>query len=417
MAIIAREWSKPVAGQTSIEIWQNKIRHLRQFLRGWARNESGIYKKEKERLIQLIDSLDIKAEGTLLDVNEQAMKSEAEQSLRVLMREEELKWALRAKTLKVVHGDNNTQFFHMIANGKHRKKKIIQLEQDEGTIVGHENLKLYISNYYKQLFGPPEESTVSMNETDIGDIPHLMTEENEILNTPFTEKEELDAISQMKPNKAPGPDGFPAEFYKKCWHIIKDDLMPMFHDFFNGHLELFHINFGTITLLPKKEGAIRIEQFRPICLLNVSFKIFTKVGTNRLTQIAHSVVQESQTAFMPGRHILEGVVVLHETIHEIHLKKLDGVIFKVDFEKAYDKVKWTFLQQAMRMKGFSEAWRSQVDSLFQKGSVGIKVNDDIGHYFQTRKGLRQGDSMSPLLFNIVADMLTVLIRRAIRRMA
>ena len=138
--------------------------------------------------------------------------------------------------------------------------------------------------------------------------------------------------------------------------------MPMFHDFFNGHLELFHLNFGMVTLLPKKEEAVRIEQFRPICLLNVSFKIFTKVSTNRLTQIAHFVVQPSQTAFMPGRHILEGVVVLHETLHEIHSKKLDGVIFKVDFEKAYDKVKWPFLQQAMHMKGFSEAWRNQVGS-------------------------------------------------------
>uniref|UniRef100_A0A453N2N1 Reverse transcriptase domain-containing protein n=1 Tax=Aegilops tauschii subsp. strangulata TaxID=200361 RepID=A0A453N2N1_AEGTS len=185
----------------------------------------------------------------------------------------------------------------------------------------------------------------------------------------------------MKPNKAPGPDGFPAEFYKKCWHIVKDDHMPMFHDFFNGHLQLFHLNFGMITLLPKKEEAIRMEQFRPICLLSVSFKIFTKVATNRLTWIAHSVVQPSQTIFMPRRHILEGVVILHETLHEIHSKKLDGVIIKMDFEKAYDKVKWPFLQQAMRMKGFNGALRNQVDSFVQKGSVGIKVNDDIGHYF------------------------------------
>lgn len=69
--------------------------------------------------------------------------------------------------------------------------------------------------------------------------------------------------------------------------------MSMFHDLFNGQLHLFHLNFGSITLLPKKEGAIQIEQFRPICLLNVSFKIFTKVATNRLAHIAHSVVQET----------------------------------------------------------------------------------------------------------------------------
>lgn len=73
----------------------------------------------------------------------------------------------------------------------------------------------------------------------------------------------------MKNNKAPRPDGFPTEFYKRCWHIIKGDLLPMFQDLFNGQLQLFHLNFGTITLLPKKEGAVRIEQFRHLfaCLM------------------------------------------------------------------------------------------------------------------------------------------------------
>ena len=201
-----------------------------------------------------------------------------------------MKWALRAKVRKIVQGEDNTQFFHMIANGKHRKKRIFQLEQNEGTIVGQENLKVYITNYYKQLFGPPEENFVSLDESRVEDVPQLETDENEILTAPFTEKEVFEAIAQMENNKAPGPDGFPAEFYKKCWHFIKGDLMPMFHEFFNGRLHLFKLNSGMITLLPKKTEAFRTEQFRPICLLNVSFKIFTKVGTNRHTQIAHSVV-------------------------------------------------------------------------------------------------------------------------------
>ena len=166
-------------------------------LRGWARNESGIYKQEKERLTQLIDALDLKAELNKFNVAEHSLKSEAEQRIRALLREEEIKWALHGKVLKVVQGDDNTQFFHMIANGKHRKKKILQLEQDKGTIVGHENLKAYISNYYKQLYKPPEASMVSLNESVIGDIPQLRSEENDILSAPFTEKEVLDAISQM----------------------------------------------------------------------------------------------------------------------------------------------------------------------------------------------------------------------------
>ena len=231
---------------------QNQIRHLRSFLRGWAKHLSGIYKVEKERLLSLIQALDIKAESMILQSTELQIKLEAEMRLKELLREEELKWALRDKVRRVVQGDANTQFFHLIANGKHRKKRIFQLEQDEGTIVGQDNLKLYITEYYKQLFGPPEDSCVSLNESRIEDVPQLTANDNDILVAPFSEKEVFDAIMQMKNNKAPGPDGFPAEFYKKCWHIIKGDLLPMFHYLFSGQLQLFHLNFGTITLLPKK---------------------------------------------------------------------------------------------------------------------------------------------------------------------
>src|SRR6266498_1861909 len=91
---------------------------------------------------------------------------------------------------------------------------------------------------------------------------------------------------------------------------------------------------------------------------------------------------------------------------------MDGVLFKIDFEKVYDKVKWSFLQQTLRMKGFAQPWCDLITQFVQGGSVGIKVNNDIDHYFQTRKGLRQGDPLSPNLFNIVADMLAILIARA-----
>jgi hypothetical protein len=91
---------------------------------------------------------------------------------------------------------------------------------------------------------------------------------------------------------------------------------------------------------------------------------------------------------------------------------LNGVILKIDFEKAYDKVKWSFLQQTLRMKGFSPKWRALIHSSMSGGSLAIKVNDDIGQYFQTKKGLRLGDPLSPILFNIMADMLAIMIERA-----
>jgi hypothetical protein len=87
---------------------------------------------------------------------------------------------------------------------------------------------------------------------------------------------------------------------------------------------MFYLNFGTVILLPHKENSIQIQQYRPVCLLNVNFKKITKVGTNRVAQVAHPIVRPTQSAFMPDRHILEGVVVLQETIHELHRKKWMG---------------------------------------------------------------------------------------------
>jgi hypothetical protein len=102
-----------------------------------------------------------------------------------------------------------------------------------------------------------------------------------------------------------------------------------FFDFpHTGELELFLLNFGELTLLPKVLGAERIQQCRHICLLSVIFKIFTKVAMLRLNSVADHVVRPSQTTFMQGRNIFNGVVILHETVHELHRKKLQWNHFK-----------------------------------------------------------------------------------------
>jgi hypothetical protein len=90
---------------------------------------------------------------------------------------------------------------------------------------------------------------------------------------------------------------FPIEFYQTFWEVIKNDLMALFDDFHKGELPLYRLNFGTIILLPKCREASKIQQYRPIYLLNVSFKIFTKVATNRLTWIAQKVISPTQTTF------------------------------------------------------------------------------------------------------------------------
>ena len=161
----------------------------------------------------------------------------------------------------------------------------------------------------------------------------MTDDDKEKLIAKFSYNEIREAIFRMEHNKTPGPDGFPAEFYQAFWDLIKDDLMAMFVDFHNGTLPLYSFNFGIITLLPKKDNTVQIQHYRPICLLNVSFKIFTKVAANRLMQVADKAIRPTQSAFMPGRYILEGVVILYETLHELHKIKMNGVILKLVSKK------------------------------------------------------------------------------------
>jgi hypothetical protein len=106
---------------------------------------------------------------------------------------------------------------------------------------------------------------------------------------------------------------------------------------------------------------------------------------------------------------------MHEMLNEIHKTRGSGVLFKIDFEKAFDKVKWSFLLQVLEMKGFPNIWNDMVMKVVKGGRVAIKVNDKNGPYFSTYQGLRQGDPLSLILFDLIADVLTIMIKHAIEQ--
>lgn len=133
---------------------------------------------------------------------------------------------------------------------------------------------------------------------------------------------------------------------------------------------------------------------------------------NRLDNVINYIIARNQTAFLKNRFIMEGIVILHEVWNTSHKKKQSGILFKVDFEKAYDKVDWTFVYRMLIAKGFPTLWCDWIMKVVRGGKVAVRVNDELGPYFNTHEGLRQGDPLSPLLFNLAAEALTVLIQRA-----
>src|SRR3954462_2214519 len=176
----------PVPGNNPIRRWNAKIRNLRKYLRGWSRQPTGILKKEKVRLCTIIDELDRAAETRVLTQQKIELKSQSNAEVARMLWEEELRWYQRSKSNFILKGDANTKYFQNVSNGRHRKKSIHSLNQDEGMIEGQEQLKAYITSYYKRLFGAPAEDIFSMDETQTEDITHVSNEENTFLNSPFT---------------------------------------------------------------------------------------------------------------------------------------------------------------------------------------------------------------------------------------
>jgi len=168
----------------------------------------------------------------------------------------------------LLKGDNNTSYFHKIANGRRRKNTVVSLEKDGEIIQGDENLLNHATDYYTNLFGPEEDHNIHIDQSLWDEVDKVLDEDNEKLCKPFSEQKIKDALFQTERNKAAGPDKIPIEFYQACWDIIKNDIIQLFDDFHRGRVDISRINYGVITLLPKVSDAVRIQQFRPICLLN-----------------------------------------------------------------------------------------------------------------------------------------------------
>ena len=254
------------------------------------------------------------------------------------------------------HGDKNTKFFHSKASQR-RRWNFIQGIRDEGDnwVEAQEDIARVAISYFGNLFSA---GVCDRIEECLQAIPCKVTEEmRQSLSREVSADEIREALFQMGPTKAPGPDGMNALFYQKFWHIVGDNVVHVVLDFLQSGVMVSEINHTNIVLIPKVKSPEKLSDFRPISLCNVIYKIISKVIANRLKQVLPQIISPTQSAFVPGRLITDNVLLAYETLHTMHGRKKgkkDSLALKLDIRKAYDRVEWDFLRGIMLKLGFPE---------------------------------------------------------------
>jgi hypothetical protein len=246
------------------------------------------------------------------------------------------------------------------------------------------------------------------------DFQQLSLEDNLHLIAPFTVDEIKEAVWSCDGNKSPGPDGFNLNFFKSCWNVLEKDIVDFMNEFHTNSKLPKAITSSFLTLIPKKDMPQSLNDFRPISLIGSLYKILAKVLAARLKEVIGKLIDPVQSAFAPGRNILDGVLIVNEILDLAKRRKDSCLLLKVDFEKAYDTVNWSFLKYMLGRMGFDRKWIDWMMTCVCSNSISVLVNGSPTEEFVAQRGLRQGDPLAPFLFLIVAEGLAGLMRSAVR---
>jgi len=231
----------------------------------------------------------------------------------------------------------------------------------------------------------------------------------------FHEDEIRAAVWDCGSEKSIGPDGLNFKFIKQFWKQLKPDISRFLDEFYANGIFPRGSNASFIALIPKVKDPQNLNEYRPISLIGCVYKIVPKLLANTLKKVMPEIIDARQSAFIGGRHLLHSVLIAIEAVEEAKRRHKPCLVFKVDYERAYNSVSWGFLSYMLRRLGFCPKWICWIEGCLSSASVSVLVNGSPTNKFIPQRGLRQGDHLTPLLFNIVSEGLTGLMREALIR--
>uniref|UniRef100_A0A803QGH1 Reverse transcriptase domain-containing protein n=1 Tax=Cannabis sativa TaxID=3483 RepID=A0A803QGH1_CANSA len=310
-------------------------------------------------------------------------------------------------------GDENLALFHSSIRERRHHNNILSIADATGT--GHEDLegitKAFLA-FYQELLGSKMVNRMHVNINLIRKGACVTEQHSHILTTAYTMEELKDAVFGIPAVKAPGPDGYNSSFYHDNWELVKQDIFEAITSFLHsGHL-LKELNSTIINLVPKSKCPNVVSDYRPIACCNVLYKVATKMICSRLKLILPDIIAQNQGGFIKGRFIAHNIMVCQDLIRHYGRKNAKAnCMIKLDLQKAYDTMEWSFLEEMLHAFQFPSSFIKLVMICITTPRFSLLFNGFLHGFFEAKRGLRQGDPMSPLLFVLGMEYLSKIMKK------
>jgi exonuclease III len=402
-------WSSVQPLPCPVQTLSRKLKVTARALQSWSQKRIGHISSQLAMAKEIIHQFDIAQDSRMLQPNELWLRNNFKKHVLALTSLLRTVARLRSRIGWVKEGDANTRLFHRHASHRKKKNFIAVLKDGDNILTDHDEKAAAIFDFYSNLIGNDSDRSRTINLDNL-DLPRFDLED---LDIPFSVEEVWSTIKNLPSDKAPGPDGFTGKFYKTCWVIIKEDLMAALQAIWGKDFRnLWMLNSAYITLIPKKTEANQVKDFRPISLVHSFAKLVTKLLANRLASHLDRMVSPNQSAFIKKRFIQDNFMLVQQTARFLHSQRQPRILLKLDITKAFDSVSWAFLLEVLDKLGFGLRWRDILCGLLASSSTQVLLNGVPGDYIQHRRGLRQGDPLSPMLFILVMDVLNLMVTKA-----